>query len=49
MAVVSGRQWPSLGSRYEPTTASSPAATAWDTLDQGGDPADDPAQGRPGN
>lgn len=48
-AVVSGRQWPSLGGRYERTPANRPDASAWDTLDQGGDPTDDPGQGRPGN
>lgn len=48
-AAVSGRHWPSLGSRYERTPANRPDASAWDTLDHGADPTEDPDRGRPGS
>ena len=39
--LVRGRQWPTLGSRYERRTRSTRAVSAWDAQDLGQDPTDD--------
>lgn len=40
-ALISGRAWPTLGSRYERRSATVAPASAWDALDKGQDPTDD--------
>lgn len=40
--LLRGRSWPSLGARYERSRAAAPATSAWDALDKGEDPTDDP-------
>ena len=39
--AVRGRQWPTLGGRYERASRSAPAKSAWEALDHGQDPTDD--------
>jgi hypothetical protein len=39
--LVRGRQWPTLGSRYERRSRSTRAVSAWDAQDLGQDPTDD--------
>jgi Tryptophan-associated transmembrane protein (Trp_oprn_chp) len=39
--LARGRQWPTLGSRYERRTRSTRAVSAWDAQDLGQDPTDD--------
>ncbi len=39
--LARGRQWPTLGSRYERRSRSTRAVSAWDAQDLGQDPTDD--------
>ncbi len=39
--LVRGRQWPTLGSRYERRSRSTRTVSAWDAQDMGQDPTDD--------
>lgn len=39
--LVRGRQWPSLGSRFERRSRSTRAVSPWDAQDMGQDPTDD--------
>jgi uncharacterized membrane protein (TIGR02234 family) len=51
VTVFRGRRWPAMGRRYERTGAAAPAApeehrtqSAWNALDRGEDPTEDPPQ-----
>jgi hypothetical protein len=39
--LASGSGWPTMGARYERTSAGRPAISAWDAQDLGQDPTDD--------
>jgi hypothetical protein len=39
--LARGRQWPTLGSRYERRSRTTRAVSAWDAQDMGQDPTDD--------
>lgn len=40
--AVAGRRWPSLGQRYQRADRADDPGSAWDALDRGIDPTDDP-------